>query len=575
MPQDFAGGAGRGARRSPPRTATRTTRARRSITVAAGLAPLAAEGHDHAARITNTFGDRLRLRDADDHALGHRRLQRARCRWAARATVRQRALARSERHDRSATQLQGRQHAQLLGERRTARRRARQQRRPLRGPGLHVASTATARGAGRGCDHSGVDQPGRVSTAKPATSSGARSTTQAPGNVDVQLYDPAYVNAGDYCENGSLAGVGRTPSAAATTPNPYVTDARTRYALRRPDHDASSTGSYCTGDGAVRLQPRHRPSRRSRCLGTTDTGDPCQTPIHRRVHASRQWRDLDVDLSTSTSTAARPSASSIDRRRATPQMPRLPPVDDAELHALGAGHRARATTTSQVRTNIRDGARQQRRAGRTPATTPASTGQGANRFAIRAVVSGNRDCGVARLASSACRSSPTEPSNPAPTFNLVRVLPGAAGKCIKFTFFDVGDVAPTARTVHGDGADRRRPAPADQPVDRQRFDVHRHELRARPETLANVPRAASGHRPGNGQVVHDQRPDPDRLRVQRPTRSERLLVTACTRTSFPPGTALTDTTTWTRHARGRPGPPRAVAPPRSPRRRRPAYDGVR
>ena len=92
----------------------------------------------------------------------------------------------------------------------------------------------------------------------------------------------------------------------------------------------------------------------------------------------------------------------------------------------------------QVRTNVPYGAAQASWTSQSDNTT--EQGQGANRFSIRAVVTGD----ASTVSVGSLQHMPifaNDPSNSTANFNLIRVVPGAAGKTIKFTFFDVGDAA--------------------------------------------------------------------------------------------------------------------------------------
>jgi hypothetical protein len=85
-----------------------------------------------------------------------------------------------------------------------------------------------------------------------------------------------------------------------------------------------------------------------------------------------------------------------------------------------------------------------------------TTGEGANSFSIRAVVPGYQKF----VAVSALDRMPIYENGNASTatFNLIRVLPGARGYSITFSFFDVGDATssgsiqvmrPTDTDTHG------------------------------------------------------------------------------------------------------------------------------
>jgi hypothetical protein len=73
-----------------------------------------------------------------------------------------------------------------------------------------------------------------------------------------------------------------------------------------------------------------------------------------------------------------------------------------------------------------------------PSYTPITTGNGDNSFAVRAVTGTGLEnsVSVSGLSSMAIFANATGASS---SFNLIRVLPGAAGNFIEFSFYDVGD----------------------------------------------------------------------------------------------------------------------------------------
>ena len=68
------------------------------------------------------------------------------------------------------------------------------------------------------------------------------------GSVNVQVFDPAFINVGDHCElNLTPASSSNSAWGGSNTPNPYVTDAKARYAFGDPTTSPASTGTFCTG----------------------------------------------------------------------------------------------------------------------------------------------------------------------------------------------------------------------------------------------------------------------------------------------------------------------------------------
>ncbi|MBI1377612.1 MAG: hypothetical protein GC157_09050 [Frankiales bacterium] len=251
-------------------------------------------------------------------------------------------------------------------------------------------------------------------------------------SVQVQLFDASYVKTGFYCDDRNL------PAANAYRPNgtaenPYVSDARTRYA---PGTQTRPT-AYCPGDGDY-ASNRTTPTTTTFVLRSpVSTQNPLQAPVIGTCE--RQffgWND-PASLSTVLDSRRTPAATSItDRNHYQPQLAET--FHRWTTLCTIPGPLQQGDYYLQVRTDVPYGAPTS--AWSAPGDNSSEHGQGANRFSIRAIVSGDPNA----VSIGSLQHMPifaNDPNNSTATFNLIRVLPGAAGKVIKFTFFDVGDAA--------------------------------------------------------------------------------------------------------------------------------------
>lgn len=249
-------------------------------------------------------------------------------------------------------------------------------------------------------------------------------------NVDVQLYDPAYVATGSTC---SAAPTGTFPRGAGRNSwNPWATtDAATRY-------DRTST-IFCPGDDP---NAGHRSGAESPTVTSFGLREPSDdhnplsgTPV---PGCTRQFPGY--------------TAPRVDQLR------QGQPGYDADLARVFHQWVPLCSFTPsragdhylQVRTNVAMGGAVNDDGGYRPGNAASSrmytqrgddagvTGNGSNRFSVRAFGPGAGAISVAAwgrmpiFANSAAAE---------PVFNLIRVLPGAAGKTLVFNFFDVGDAA--------------------------------------------------------------------------------------------------------------------------------------
>ncbi len=272
--------------------------------------------------------------------------------------------------------------------------------------------------------------------------------------IQVQLYDPAYVNSGNYLCS-SLPSKPSNNSGGGNTlrdnMNPYVTDdGRTRYS--RSAGYGSTTAPFCNGD--------HRPSAASTSgmdpmvtsfvlRAQTDTQDPMKAaPI---AGCNRQYRGTDT---VPTAEMLRSPSTGGSNSRYNDHLAQLfhnwttlctftpPRAGDYYLQvrsnvSFGGSIQANGSKDSMISTG---------NPAATAATGNMTKSSGNNTFSIRAVVPGFQKyvsvSGYERMPIFA-----NAETSAATTFHLIRVLPGAAGQFASFNFFDVADADNASGTM--------------------------------------------------------------------------------------------------------------------------------
>jgi Flp pilus assembly protein TadG len=263
--------------------------------------------------------------------------------------------------------------------------------------------------------------------------------------IQLQLYDPAFVLTGVLCGNNTSASTDQLPdrSTLADNMNPFVTtDGRDRY----PNVDTVPPGQepavpFCTGDNYPGYNPPATNPPTPNLTTTflvreqTDTMDPTQAPVitgcAKQYGAFTRFPTYD-DLKSTRPTYNSQLAqvfhnwTSLCTFTPTRSGDYYLQVRTNKSHVFGAGELVRTVPPGEL------GAVSAKNGDASP------TGYGTNGFAIRAVTPAGLERGVAvsgwdRMPIYANSKAATS------TFNLIRVLPGAAGQYIDFSFFDVGD----------------------------------------------------------------------------------------------------------------------------------------
>jgi len=250
-------------------------------------------------------------------------------------------------------------------------------------------------------------------------------------NIDLQVFDPAYIPAGQLC-------AGPTPGNTSLTNNfnPYVTDGVARYAT-------GTAGNFCVGDEASlasRYGSTANPTDTSFALrAPVDTLNPFQAPPV--AGCTKQF----PGFSEGDVTRANLKKKSGENAAVNDKMARLfrQWVTLCSFTPSAAGD-----YYLQVRTNVPLGGVEDSTTGvylGNPQVTAQTgdntsvTGNGINNFALRAV--SGAPAGAVSVASWEKMRIFANADSATTTFNLVRVLPSAQGKTLVVTFFDVGEGA--------------------------------------------------------------------------------------------------------------------------------------
>jgi Flp pilus assembly protein TadG len=259
-------------------------------------------------------------------------------------------------------------------------------------------------------------------------------------SIDLQLYDPMFVNTAQDC---SYLPDGSTYGSSGNT-NPYVTnaDAKNRYS-----DDGSTSGSFCTGDSypgnGSGARTKHSVTTSFVLRQQTDTQNAKVAAVQNDTSGNpciKQYGSYNLTNSTLDGSVFQSSSGNYNR-------------DVAQTFHNWSSLCTFTPTRSgdyylQVRTNVSlggttvSGGTGLITSGNTAAaaaTGNTTTGEGANSFSIRAVSPGNQN----NVSVSGYNHMPIymNASSTTANFYLIRVLPGAAGQKISFSYFDAGDAA--------------------------------------------------------------------------------------------------------------------------------------
>ena len=264
-------------------------------------------------------------------------------------------------------------------------------------------------------------------------------------SIEVQIYDPAYIETGTTC--GDLSGL------TTNGINEYAPDASSRY--------AGSGNTFCPGDyGYGTSNSTAAPDTTFLVREQTDTGDPMKGAVI--SGCTKQFRGVQRTPTLSGAAGPPPTAAlsqwsnpplnTTTRARYNPELTRVfhQWVSLCTFTAQRSGD-----YFLQVRTNVSLGGTATPNtnaagvsydpmvySGKTTAGNQSgdtTSGFGLNAFALRALPSSAsfRD-DIAVAGYSRMPIYQNSPGSTA-TFNLVRALPGTRGQYITFDFFDAAD----------------------------------------------------------------------------------------------------------------------------------------
>jgi Flp pilus assembly protein TadG len=271
--------------------------------------------------------------------------------------------------------------------------------------------------------------------------------------VTVQVYDPAFVNTGDHCQNAPTTTTLADNNVFPTTSNDNDPNAWNPFTTRKGlDRYAKSANAYCSGDnyngtltptttsfglrrptsdanplngvpeptrGCTRQFPGYASPTVSSLLqyklarsGSTTTANAGYKPLLAAVF--HQW----VTLCTFTPSAAGDYYLQVRTNVA---------LQGAATTADNGSYVPSTNATARMYTQVGDDA--------------DVHGNGSNRFAVRAYGATNTVSAAVTVASWGKMPIFANADTASSEFNLIRVLPGAAGKTLIFKFFDIGDAA--------------------------------------------------------------------------------------------------------------------------------------
>lgn len=254
----------------------------------------------------------------------------------------------------------------------------------------------------------------------------------ATGPITIQLYDPAFIVTGPDCRDLP------SYSTLRDNMNGYTTaDGRTRY---RGTNNAFCTGDYWPG-GTDTYPPGTTAAHTSFALrAPADSLVPASAPVIPQCVAQYKGRS---------------SAPSYTDLRATNEMTR---VFHQWVPLCTITNPVKGDYYLQVRTNVALPAMSSSQyiagaGGTIPADADVTRqagddtsvrGGGSNAFGIRALSSDGAKVSVSGYERMPMYANATDQTS---TFNLIKAMPGSAGKTIEFSFYDAADGAPSGGTV--------------------------------------------------------------------------------------------------------------------------------
>ncbi len=243
----------------------------------------------------------------------------------------------------------------------------------------------------------------------------------------MQVFDPAFVNVGDNCGNDTapspLAGL---QSSHLLLAQGLAANFNAGFPMTRADiinrYDPAATSLFCTGDNAFTATTEGNgvlPWTTYRVLGPDDTpADPTNNPPVAGCPAidfPGTAGNLDTLLRSTTPIAGAPDTLVKYFRQWYSICTVSNPTEGAYFLQVQTATKANGSA--------------------------APAGGGHNRFSIRAGLGGSYVTGNVKVSGQDKMSIYANAEGAKPTFYLARVLPGAKGRVLVLSFFDIGDAA--------------------------------------------------------------------------------------------------------------------------------------
>lgn len=275
--------------------------------------------------------------------------------------------------------------------------------------------------------------------------------------ISLQLYDPAFVNSGDYTCSGLAPA-----SSFDNNMNDYVTtDGKNRYSSSSTSLSATQA-PYCNGDARAggRAPSSSMGFTTSFALRTpTETKNPLKGSVMSSAGCVKQYRPFDLAgySDANQKRILKKGDSAYNDQVAQgfhnwTQMCQFTPTVAGDYYLQVRTNVAFVTSKQKANTSgwsslVSDGD-----ATVWSAQPNSETGDGNNTFGIRAVPVGGSNTDRQRLSVAGYERMPifVNSSNQATTptsFNLIRVPSGSAGRYITFFFFDAADTDGDEGTV--------------------------------------------------------------------------------------------------------------------------------
>ena len=260
-------------------------------------------------------------------------------------------------------------------------------------------------------------------------------TDKTVGPIELQLYDPMFVNTGQTC---NLLPDASSFANDTNNTNVYVknNDARNRYSDDGATFDDFCTGDSYAGNGSG-ADPNHAMTTSFVLRQQTDTQNPKAAAVQNDTTGTpciKQYGAYNTSSNNISSNLFKSSSGSYNDEISSQfhnwvKFCTFTPDRTGDWYIHVRTNVAMGSGTGYIRSGNTAAAAQ---AGNT------TSGEGSNSFAIRAVTATGKEKSV---AVSGYNHMPIFVNSEAASvnFNLIRVLPGAAGQKISFSYFDAGD----------------------------------------------------------------------------------------------------------------------------------------